>query len=48
MATLLISEETNKKFKQAVFDRYGMKRGNIMKATEEAIEEWIKNDRKKK
>lgn len=38
---LIISDELEKKFRDTVFKRYGLKRGNIRKAIEEAINEWI-------
>jgi hypothetical protein len=38
---LIISDELEKKFREAIFKRYGLKRGNIAKAAEEAITDWI-------
>jgi hypothetical protein len=38
---LIISDELEKKFREAIFKRYGLKRGNISKAIEEAINDWI-------
>jgi len=39
---LMISDELEKRFRDAVFKRYGLKRGNISKAIEEALNDWIK------
>jgi hypothetical protein len=41
---LLLSDELEKEFRQKVFERYGMKKGNIAKAIEEAITEWVERD----
>ena len=38
---LVVDATLERKFREAVFKRYGMKKGNIQKATEEALEEWI-------
>jgi len=38
---LVVSVELEKEFREAIFKKYGMKRGNITKAIEEAIKEWI-------
>lgn len=38
---LVISIELEKTFREAIFKKYGMKRGNITKAIEEAIQDWI-------
>jgi len=51
--TIDISDELDEQFREAVFNRFGMKRGNLAMAIEEAIKEWInktkegdiKNDR---
>lgn len=39
---LVVSDELEKQFRNAVFNKYGMKRGNIQKSVEEALKEWIK------
>lgn len=39
---LVVSDELEKQFREAVFKKYGMKQGNITKATEEALQDWIK------
>jgi len=42
-----LPEELEKRFREEVFKRYGMKKGNIAKAIEEAIRNWIKQGEKK-
>ncbi|WXG46064.1 MAG: hypothetical protein WED05_05280 [Candidatus Atabeyarchaeum deiterrae] len=44
---VMLPEELEQKFREAVFKRYGMKKGNITKAIEEAIRNWIKQGEKK-
>lgn len=39
---LKIDDALDKKLREEVVKRYGMKRGNIKKVVEEAIELWIK------
>jgi len=39
--TIDISDELDEQFRKAVFNRFGMKRGNIAMAIEEAIKDWI-------
>ena len=39
---VMVDKNLEKEFREAVFKRYGLKRGNITKATEEAITDWIK------
>lgn len=41
---LVVSEELEKQFREAVFKKYGMKKGNITKAVGEALTEWIKKN----
>jgi hypothetical protein len=41
---LVVSDELETCFRNAVFKKYGMKRGNITKATEEALTDWIKKN----
>jgi hypothetical protein len=43
---LVLDEDLELKFRNAVFQRYGMKKGNIQKAVEEALAEWIKAQKK--
>jgi len=42
-----LPDDLEDKFRTAVFNRFGMKRGNINKAVEEAIRNWIKENNKK-
>ena len=41
--TITLTDATEEKFRQAVARKLGMKKGNISKALEEAIDLWIKN-----
>jgi metal-responsive CopG/Arc/MetJ family transcriptional regulator len=38
---LTIPDDLEQKFRNAVFRRYGMRRGNLTKAVKEAIEQWV-------
>lgn len=38
---IVLSDELEEKFRKAVFERKGMKKGNISEALQEAIQEWI-------
>ena len=38
---VVLSDEVEVKFRKTVFERKGMKKGNISDALEEAIEQWI-------
>jgi hypothetical protein len=38
---LTISRELNEQFREAVFKRLGLRKGDIQRATEEAIKLWI-------
>ena len=42
--TVLIDEELDKRFREAIFKVKGMKKGNINKAIKEAIELWIQRN----
>jgi len=42
----MVDEKLEKEFREAVFKKYGLKRGNITKAVEEAIKEWIEKQSK--
>jgi len=42
---LIIPDKLEKEFREAIFKRFGMKRGNISKAIEEAIRDWIKKQK---
>lgn len=38
---IVLNDETERKFREAVFRRKGMKKGNISDALEEAINQWM-------
>ena len=38
---LTISKDLNEQFRKAVFDRFGLRKGDMQRATEEAIRMWI-------
>lgn len=40
--TLTLNDELEKKFRDEIYKRLGMKKGNMQIAIEEAIEQWIK------
>jgi len=42
-----LGDDVEEKFRKAVYQRMGMKKGNISKALEEAINHWIKTYNKK-
>lgn len=44
---IIIPDDLEQWFREKVFDRYGMKRGNILKAVQEAIKHWIKEGEEK-
>jgi hypothetical protein len=39
---VVLKDDLEEKFRRTVFERKGMKKGNISIALEEAIEQWIK------
>ena len=41
--TVSIPDELEKELRKAVYDRYGMKKGNISKAVVEALRLWLKS-----
>lgn len=41
---IVLSDKLEKRFRKAIFQRKGMKKGNISNALEEAIEYWIKEN----
>lgn len=43
---LVVDEDLEQKFRRAVFEKYGMKKGNIQKAVEEALQEWMKQQKR--
>jgi hypothetical protein len=40
-----LSDELEEKFRKVVFEKFGMKKGNINKAFEEAIDDWIQKNK---
>lgn len=40
---VVLNDELEEKFKRAIFERKGMKKGNISEALEEAINQWIEH-----
>jgi len=46
--TVLIKDELDERFREAVFKTKGMHRGNITEAIEEAIDLWIEKQTKTK
>ena len=45
---VILSEELEKEFRDEVYKRMGMKKGNITLAIEEAVRMWIEAQRKKR
>jgi len=45
---LKINDHLEQRFRRAVFEKKGMKKGNITEALEEAIEAWIKSEKETK
>lgn len=39
---IVLDDELEKEFREAIFKRKGMKKGNISEALDEAIRQWIK------
>jgi hypothetical protein len=46
--TVLINDELDEKFREAVFKEKGMHKGNITAAVEEALEQWVREHSKEK
>jgi len=44
---IIMPNDLEQRFREEVFKRLGMKRGNITVAIQEAIEQWIKKGEKK-
>lgn len=42
--SLIVSDKVEIDFRNTVFKKFGMKRGNMTKAAEEALKDWIKNN----
>jgi len=45
---IVLHKDLEERFRKAVFEKKGMKKGNISEAIEEALEEWIKQRETKK
>lgn len=43
---VVLEDKLEEKFRRAIFERKGMKKGNISEAIEEAIECWIRKGEK--
>jgi hypothetical protein len=41
---IVIDDELEKQFRKSVFEKKGMKKGNISEALEEAVGAWIKRE----
>ncbi len=46
--TLTLNDELDKKFRETVAQTIGFKKGNLQIAIEEALEAWIKENRKER
>ena len=46
--TLVLKDDLEKEFREAIFKSLGMKRGNMQLAIEEAIESWIKEQKEQR
>ena len=40
---IVLNDELEKRFRKAIFERKGMKKGNISEALEEAVEHWVEH-----
>jgi len=43
-----INSNLEKKFREVTFNKFGLRKGSIQEGLEEALDEWIKKQRKKK
>jgi len=43
-----INEKLEKEFREITFNKFGFKKGSIQDGLEEALDEWVKKQRKKK
>ncbi len=43
---IILPDELEKKFREEVFKNYGMKKGNITLAVEDAVQDWVKKKKK--
>lgn len=46
--TIDISDELDEQFREKVFNRFGMKKGNLTLAIEDALKDWINKGSEKK
>jgi len=46
--TVLIKDDLDEKFREAIFKKKGLHKGNITEAIEEAIELWVQKQQKEK
>lgn len=44
---IILPDDLEQRFREEVFKRLGMKRGNITLAVQEAIEQWVEKGEKK-
>ncbi len=44
---IILPDDLEAQFRKAVFKRFGMRKGNLTKAVQEAIRQWIEEDEKK-
>ena len=42
---IVLDDQLEEHFRARIFEKYGMKKGNIAKAVEEAIQMWIENEK---
>jgi hypothetical protein len=45
---LILPDDFDEKFRDVVFQKYGMKKGNITEAITEALKDWMKKNEKEK
>ncbi len=45
---IVVSDKVEEKFRETVFRKYGMKKGNMMKAADQALQEWIEKEKAKR
>jgi len=46
--TLVLNDDLEKEFREAIFRSLGMKRGNMQLAIEEAIKAWVKEQKEQR
>lgn len=46
--TVLIKDDLDERFRETVFKKKGMHKGNITAAVEEALEQWVRQHSKEK